>query len=131
MSRVNLERPVARYQPPDWHARNHKLSDSARVKREESLALRKEAQQLRIETDTKTKWHNFDNNMRLSERYVTRLPTPSLETCTVCQFFWQNMPLALYDLLYCASTITYCRWNKTYGKQCKQCKKKYFHANYN
>ena len=31
-------------------------------------SLRKEAQQLRIETDTRTKWHNFDNNMRLSER---------------------------------------------------------------
>ena len=70
MSGVNCERPVARYQPPDWHARNYKMADNARAKREESLNLRKEAQQLKIETDTRTKWHNFDNNMRLSERYV-------------------------------------------------------------
>ncbi len=68
MSGVNCERPIARYQPPDWHERNAKMSESVRAKREQSINLRKEAQQLRIETETKTKWHNFDNNMRLSER---------------------------------------------------------------
>lgn len=69
MSGVNCERPINRYHPPDWHARNYKLADEARSTREQSLNLRKEAQLLKIETDTRTKWHNFDNNMRLSERY--------------------------------------------------------------
>ena len=70
MSGVNCERPINRYHPPDWYARNYKLADEARSTREQSLNLRKEAQLLKIETDTRTKWHNFDNNMRLSERYV-------------------------------------------------------------
>ena len=65
---MNAERPINRYQPPDWHARNYKLANSARAKREESLNLRKEAHLLKIETDTKTKWFNFENNMKLSER---------------------------------------------------------------
>lgn len=68
-SGLAMERPVERYQPPDWFARNHKLADGAKMSREASFNLRKEAQMLRIETDTATKWHNFDNNMRLSERY--------------------------------------------------------------
>ena len=68
MSGAKCERPINRYQPPDWHARNYKLSAEARAKRDQSVALRKEAQMLRIETDTDTKWHNFENNMRLAER---------------------------------------------------------------
>lgn len=68
MSGLYTERPINRYQPPDWHARNYKLSDNAKSCREQSLNLRKEAQLLKIETDTRTKWHNFENNMRLSER---------------------------------------------------------------
>ena len=64
------ERPVTRYQPPDWHARNAKLAHHAYSTRNDSHTLRKEAQLLKIETDTKTKWHNYENNMRLSERYI-------------------------------------------------------------
>lgn len=67
---TNCERPINRYQTPDWHARNYKLSNGARASREQSHNLRKEAQLLKIETDTKTKWHNFENNMKLSERQV-------------------------------------------------------------
>ena len=52
----------------DWHARNAKLAHNAYSTRNDSHNLRKEAQLLKIETDTKTKWHNYENNMRLSER---------------------------------------------------------------
>ena len=69
MSGSKCERPITRYQPPDWHARNAKLANHAISTREESLNLRKEAQLLRIETDARTKWNNYENNMRLSERY--------------------------------------------------------------
>jgi tektin-2 len=65
---TNCERPINRYQPPDWHERNYKMSNSARATREQSLNLRKEAQLLKIETEARTKWHNFDNNMRLTDR---------------------------------------------------------------
>jgi hypothetical protein len=68
MSGAHCERPVNRYQPPDWHARNSKLFNGAREMREHSLNIRKEAQTLRSETDSAAKWHNFANNMRLSER---------------------------------------------------------------
>jgi len=66
--RSKCERPITRYQPPDWHARNAKLAHNAYSTRNDSHNLRKEAQLLKIETDTKTKWHNYENNMRLSER---------------------------------------------------------------
>ncbi len=68
MSGSKCERPIERYQPPDWHARNSKLAVNAVTARDDSLNLRKEAQLLRIETDTRTKWHNYENNMKLSER---------------------------------------------------------------
>ena len=68
MSGAKGERPVTRYQPPDWHARNAKLANHATTTRDESLNLRKEAHLLKIETETKTKWNNYENNMRLSER---------------------------------------------------------------
>lgn len=70
MSGSKCERPVNRYQPPDWHARNAKLTSQAVTTRDDSFHLRKEAQLLKIATDTKTKWHNYENNMRLSERFV-------------------------------------------------------------
>ena len=65
---AKAERPVNRFQPPDWHARNDKLAHTARSGREESINVRKEAQMLKIETDNRTKWFNFENNMKLSER---------------------------------------------------------------
>ena len=68
MSGSKCERPITRYQPPDWHARNAKLAYHATDTRNELLNLRKEAQLLKIETDTKTKWNNYENNMRLTER---------------------------------------------------------------
>ena len=68
MSGAKCERPVTRYQPPDWHARNAKLANHATTTRDESLNLRKEAHLLKIETETKTKWNNYENNMRLNER---------------------------------------------------------------
>ena len=84
---TNCERPINRYQPPDWHDRNYKLADRARSKREQSLNLRKEAHLLKIETDTKTKWHNFENNMKLSERLVLKQNFfPKQKFVNVCIF---------------------------------------------
>ena len=45
---TNCERPVSRYQPPDWHERNYKLANTARATREQSHNLRKEAQLLKV-----------------------------------------------------------------------------------
>ena len=68
MSGAKCERPVDRYQPPDWYSRNSKLATNARSLRDQSLTVRKESQLLKVETDTKTKWQNYENNVRLSER---------------------------------------------------------------
>ncbi|XP_059088321.1 tektin-B1-like [Tigriopus californicus] len=68
MSGARTERPINRYQPPDWHSRNEKLAYNARETREQSLNLRKEAQLLKNETENRTKWYNFENNMKLSQR---------------------------------------------------------------
>ena len=64
------ERPVDRYQPPDWHARNSSLVSGARTSRQKSVNLREDAQLLKLETDTRTKWHNYENNIKLSRRYT-------------------------------------------------------------
>ena len=45
---TNCERPISRYQPPDWHERNYKLANTARATREQSHNLRKEAQLLKV-----------------------------------------------------------------------------------
>ena len=63
-----MDRPIGRYAPPDWHARNSKLSDVARNTRDYSHALRQEAKQLRIDAEAKTKWFNYENNVRLNDR---------------------------------------------------------------
>jgi len=63
-----VERPIGRYAPPDWHARNSKLSEVARNTRDYSHALRQEAKQLRIDAEAKTKWFNYENNVKLNER---------------------------------------------------------------
>lgn len=68
MSGYRCERLVDRYQPPDWHSRNSSLVDGARTSRDRSTNLRKDAQMLKLETDTRTKWHNYENNMKLSRR---------------------------------------------------------------
>ena len=64
-----VDRPIGRYAPPDWHARNSKLSEVARNTRDYSHALRQEAKQLRIDAEAKTKWFNYENNVRLNDRY--------------------------------------------------------------
>merc|ERR1712226_1325446 len=63
-----VERPIGRYAPPDWHARNSKPSEVARNTRDYSHSLRQEAKQLRIDADAKTKWFNYENNVKLNER---------------------------------------------------------------
>ena len=68
MSGAKCERPVNRYQPPDWYSRNSKLAYNASSLRDQSLHVRKESQLLNSETETKTKWQNYENNVRLSER---------------------------------------------------------------
>ena len=67
---MKCERNVDRYQPPDWHIRNRKLVNEASTTRDESISLRKDAQLLKLETDTKTKWHNYENNLKLQRRYT-------------------------------------------------------------
>lgn len=68
MSGVDCERPINRYQPPDWHDRNASLVEKATTTRHVSVARRREAQELKIETDSRTKWSNFENNVKLQER---------------------------------------------------------------
>ena len=63
-----VDRPIGRYAPPDWHARNSKMSEVARNTRDYSHALRQEAKQLRIDAEAKTKWFNYENNVRLNDR---------------------------------------------------------------
>lgn len=65
---AKCERNVDRYQPPDWHGRNSKLVVEATTTRDQSISLRKDAQLLKLETDTKTKWHNYENNLKLQRR---------------------------------------------------------------
>ena len=47
---------------------NNKSLKVARNTRDYSHSLRQEAKQLRIDADAKTKWFNYENNVKLNER---------------------------------------------------------------
>ena len=47
---------------------NNKYLKVARNTRDYSHSLRQEAKQLRIDADAKTKWFNYENNVKLNER---------------------------------------------------------------
>ena len=80
-----VDRPIGRYAPPDWHARNSKLSEVARNTRDYSHALRQEAKQLRIDAEAKTKWFNYENNVRLNDRYDDKTESIKVSCFKSCE----------------------------------------------
>lgn len=59
---------AVRYQPADWFTSNYTISTNAERQREASFQTRQEARFLSNETDSKTKWDQYDNNTRLADR---------------------------------------------------------------
>lgn len=59
---------ATRYQPSDWFTSNYAVSTNAERQRESSFQVRQEARFLSNETDSKTKWDQYDNNTRLADR---------------------------------------------------------------
>ncbi|XP_067952184.1 tektin-B1-like [Watersipora subatra] len=57
-----------RYQPADWYTSNYSISTNAERQREASFQTRQESRFLSNETDSKTKWDQYDNNTRLADR---------------------------------------------------------------
>ena len=57
-----------RFQPADWYTSNYSISTNAERQREASFQTRQEARFLSNETDSKTKWDQYDNNTRLADR---------------------------------------------------------------
>ncbi|CAH1255246.1 TEKT2 [Branchiostoma lanceolatum] len=62
------QKPVTRYNPPDWFTSNFTISTNAERQRDASHQIRQEARNLRNETDNQTSWDQHDNNTRLSDR---------------------------------------------------------------
>ena len=57
-----------RFQPADWYTSNYSISTNAERQREASFQTRQEARFLSNETDSKTKWDQYDNTTRLADR---------------------------------------------------------------
>lgn len=59
---------ATRFQPQDWFTSNYTISTNAERQRESSFQVRQESRFLSNETDSKTKWDQYDNNTRLADR---------------------------------------------------------------
>lgn len=59
---------AVRFQPADWYTSNYSISTNAERQREASFQTRQESRFLSNETDSKTKWDQYDNNTRLADR---------------------------------------------------------------
>ncbi|XP_019867911.2 tektin-2 [Aethina tumida] len=68
MSVVTYEKPMTHIGLADWYAKQWMLQQNNEIRRNEAFNLRHEARQLRNETQIRTDWDTYHNNVRLSER---------------------------------------------------------------
>ncbi|CAH0546348.1 unnamed protein product [Brassicogethes aeneus] len=72
MSVVTFEKPLTHIGLADWYAKQWQLQQTNDTRRNDAFNLRHEARQLRNETNIRTEWDTYHNNVRLSER-VTQM----------------------------------------------------------
>lgn len=72
MSVVTYEKPLPHIGLADWFAKQWELQQTNDARRSDAFNLRHEGRQLRNETNIKTEWDTYHNNVRLADR-VTEL----------------------------------------------------------
>lgn len=70
MSVVTFEKPISKVALPDWYGKVAELRQTCDSRRADAFNLRNEARQLRNETDSRTQWDTYHNNVRLADRFV-------------------------------------------------------------
>ncbi|XP_054288147.1 tektin-2-like [Macrosteles quadrilineatus] len=68
MSVVTFEKPISKVALPDWHGKVAELRQTCDSRRADAFSLWNEARQLRNETNCKTQWDTYHNNVRLADR---------------------------------------------------------------
>lgn len=64
MSVVTYEKPMTHIGLADWYAKQWMLQQNNEIRRNEAFNLRHEARQLRNETQIRTDWDTYHNNVR-------------------------------------------------------------------
>ncbi|XP_050308622.1 tektin-2 [Anthonomus grandis grandis] len=72
MSVVTYEKPLPHIGLADWFAKQWEIQQTNDARRTDAFNLRHESRQLRNETNIKTNWDTYHNNVRLADR-VTEL----------------------------------------------------------
>jgi hypothetical protein len=73
MSGAKCERPVARYQPPDWYSRNSKMASNARSLRDQSLGVRDRFYKTPVSAENVSDNISSSNLGQISRRLDVRL----------------------------------------------------------
>ncbi|XP_075225914.1 tektin-2 [Lycorma delicatula] len=68
MSIAYFEKPVTKVSLPDWYNKVWELGQTCDTRLKDAFNLRNEARQLRNETNSKTKWDTYMNDIRLQDR---------------------------------------------------------------
>lgn len=72
MSVVTYEKPLPHIGLSDWFAKQWEIQQTNNARQTDAFNLRHESRQLRNETNIKTEWDTYHNNVRLADR-VTEL----------------------------------------------------------
>ncbi|CAH1119805.1 unnamed protein product [Phaedon cochleariae] len=72
MSVVTFEKPIPHIGLADWYAKQWQNQQTNDTRRNDAFNLRHESRQLRNETNIRTEWDTYHNNVRLADR-VTEL----------------------------------------------------------
>ncbi|KAH1011294.1 tektin-2-like [Dendroctonus ponderosae] len=82
MSVVTYEKPLPHIGLSDWFAKQWEIQQTNNARQTDAFNLRHESRQLRNETNIKTEWDTYHNNVRLADR-VTELDRwkEVLESC--------------------------------------------------
>ncbi|EEZ99614.1 tektin-2 [Tribolium castaneum] len=72
MSVVTYEKPIQHIGLADWHAKQWQNQQTNDTRRTDAFNLRHESRQLRNETNIRTEWDTYHNNVRLADR-ITEL----------------------------------------------------------
>ena len=68
ISVTTFEKPIPKVALPDWHNKVHELKQVCDTRRLDAFNLRNNSRQLRNETNVKTQWDTYHNNVRLADR---------------------------------------------------------------
>lgn len=79
---VTFEKPLQHIGLSDWYAKQWQNQQTNDTRRSDAFNLRHEARQLRNETQIRTEWDTYHNNVRLADR-ITELSRwkETLEAC--------------------------------------------------